>query len=234
MILHLKPSKSVRYLSFAKKNDSALDEYTDEQSKNPLKKQALDWLAGDSLLNERFSLLDVGCGPGAIPKMIFSDPNLKNRIAYVGIDQSENAIRYCRDKLPSSYVMMCRDILSDGLPEGSFDVIMINEVLEHLPSYDQLISSALEKKPKILLISTFAVLSNRKRDRILWNPKLQCFMNSYSFEKFYQYLRNSVECPILICDYEGRNFDRFWFPRKDLIVWYMRLAAKSTSFLMKK
>jgi SAM-dependent methyltransferase len=225
--------KKVLYKPFPKKSDEALDEFTDTQSKNPLKKQALDWLADDSLLNERFSLLDIGCGPGSIPKMIIRHSNLKNRVAYVGVDQSENAIRYCRDTLPSSYVMMCRDILSDGLPEDSFDVIMINEVLEHLPSYDQLISSALEKKPKILVISTFAVLLNRKRDRILWNPKLQCFMNSYSFEKFHQYLRNNVECPILICNHEGQNFDRFWFPRKDMIIWYMRIAAKSSNFFKK-
>jgi len=234
IILNFKSSKRVRYLSFAQKNDGALDEYTAIQSKNPSKRQALDWLADDNLLEERFSLLDVGCGPGAIPKMIMRHPNLKNRVAYVGLDQSENAIRYCRDQLPDSFVMMCRDVLSDGLPEGSFDVIMINEVLEHLPSYDQLISSALEKKPKILVINTFAVLPKQKRDRILWNPERQCFMNSYSFEKFFLYLRNKIECPILICDYESRNFDRFWFPRKDLMIWYMRLATKSTSFLNKK
>jgi len=234
MTLHGKSSKRVRYVSFSKKSDSDLDEYTDTQSKNPSKRQALDWLADDSLLNERFSLLDVGCGPGSIPRMIIRHPNLRNRVAYIGVDQSENAIRYSRDRLPENYVMMCQDVLSDGLPEGSFDVIMINEVLEHILSYEQLISSALEKKPKILVINTFAVLLNRKRDRILWNPEAQCFMNSYSFEKFFQYLRNKIECPILVCDYESRNFNRFWFPRKNLMIWYMRLASISTSFLKKK
>ena len=233
-ILHHKSSKRVKYLSFTKKSDSDLDEYTDIQSENPSKRQALDWLADDRLLNETFSLLDVGCGPGAIPKMIISHPNLKDRVAYVGVDQSENAIRYCRDRLPENSVVMCRDVLSDGLPDGSFDVLMIIAVLEHSLSYEQLISSALEKKPKILIINTFAVLLNRKRDRILWNPKAQCFMNSYSFQKFFQYLQNQIECPILICSYESRNFDRFWFPRKNLMIWYLRLASKSNCFLKKE
>ena len=234
MNFHLKSPKRVRYISFSRKSDSDLDEYTDIQSKNPSKRQALDWLADDNLLNERFSLLDVGCGPGSIPKMIIDHPNLKNRVMYVGVDQSENAIRYCREKLPEHFVVMCRDVLSEGLPEDSFDVIMINEVLEHILSYEQLISSVLEKKPKILVINTFAVLLNRKRDRILWNPEAKCYMNSYSFEKFFQYLRSNIKCPILICDYESRNFDRFWFPRKNLMIWYIRLASKSTDFLIKR
>jgi 2-polyprenyl-3-methyl-5-hydroxy-6-metoxy-1,4-benzoquinol methylase len=233
-ILHNRSSKRVKYVSFTKKSDSDLDEYIDIQSRNPSKRQALDWLADDSLLNSTFSLLDVGCGPGSIPNMIIHHPNLKDRVEYVGVDQSENAIRYCRDRLPENYVMMCRDVLSEGLPEGSFDVIMINAVLEHILSYEQLISSALEKKPTILAINTFAVLINRKRDRILWNPEAQAFMNSYSFEKFFQYLRNKIECPILICHYESRNYDRYWFPRKNLMIWYLRLASKSTSFLKNK
>ena len=234
MIFRLTSAQRVKYVSFTKKSDSDLDEYTDVQSKNPLKIQALDWLADDGLLDERFSLLDVGCGPGSIPKMIVRHPNLKNRVAYVGVDQSENAIRYCLDKLPDNYVMMRRDVVVDGLPEDSFDVIMINEVLEHISSYEELIATALEKKPKILVINTFAVLLNRKRDRILWNPEAQCYMNSYSFEKFFQYLRNKIECPILLGDYESRNFDRFWFPRKNLIIWYLRLASNVTEFLKKK
>jgi SAM-dependent methyltransferase len=234
MIFHRNPAQRVRYASFTKKSDSELDEYTEVQSLNPSKIQALDWLAGDSVLEERFSLLDVGCGPGSLARMLLRHPDLKNRVAYVGVDQSENAIRYCRNTLPDNYVLICRDVLRDGLPEGSFDVLMINEVLEHISSYEELIAAALEKKPKILVINTFAVLLNRKRDRILWNPEAQCFMNSYSFEKFFHYLRNKIECPILLCDYESRNFDRFWFPQKNLMTWYLRLASNSAGFLKKK
>ena len=234
IIFHRNPAKRVRYVSFTKKSDSDLDEYTEIQSKNPSKIQALDWLANDSLLDERFSLLDVGCGPGSVARMILRHPDLKNRVAYVGVDQSENAIRYCRDKLPENYVLICQDVLIDGLPEGSFDVLMINEVLEHISSYEELVAAALEKEPRILVINTFAVLLNRKRDRVLWNPEAQCFMNSYSFEKFFHYLRSKIECPILLCDSESRNFDRFWFPQKNLMVWYLRLASSNTDFLNKK
>ena len=153
MIFYRNPAQRVRYVSFTKKSDSDLDEYIEVQSKNPSKIQALDWLADDNLLDERFSLLDVGCGPGSLARMILRHPDLKNRVAYTGVDQSENAIRYCRDTMPKNYVIMCRDVLIEGLPEGSFDVIMINEVLEHISSYEEIIAAALEKKPKILIIN---------------------------------------------------------------------------------
>ena len=234
MMLHGQYQDEVKYLSFTQKKDDALDEFVDRQTLNPSKRQALDWLAGESSIDERFSLLDVGCGPGAIPQMILSDSNLKERVAYVGVDQSENAIRYCRSRLPDNYVMICQDVLRKALPEDYFDVIMINEVVEHLPSYKKLITDALLKKPKILIITTFAVLSNRKRDRILWNSNKQCFMNSYSFEKFFQHLRSKINAPIIIGNFESQKFDRHWFPRKELMLWYIRLTSNKIAYFENK
>jgi SAM-dependent methyltransferase len=226
--------KKVLYEGFSEKSDEAFDDFMNKRLKNPAKKQALDWLVKDTLLNEKFSLLDLGCGPGVIPQMILQDSNLNNRVVYSGVDVSENALRYCRSRLPENYVILRLDFLNDELPKGCFDVIIINEVLEHLPSYEKLITAAIEKGPKILIITTFAVLHGLKRDRILWNSEKQCYMNSYSFEKFFQYLRDKVACPILLCDVDKLMYDRYWFPRKELMVWYMRLASPSMSYLNKK
>ena len=201
---------------------------------NPAKIQALDWLAKDPLLDGNFSLLDLGCGPGVIPQLVLKKQDLKSRVAYTGVDVSENALRYCRDRLPADYIVLCRDVLNDGLPEGHFDVIMVNEVLEHLPSYKNLIAAALAKEPKIFIITTFAVLHGPKRDRTLWNAERQCYMNSYSFEKFFRYLRERVRCPILVCDVDRQTYDRYWFPRKELMVWYMHLSSTGTAYLKKK
>lgn len=234
IMLDRQSQDEVRYLSFSEKGENAFDEFINSQKLNPSKRQALDWLAGENLINERFSLLDVGCGPGAIPQMILSDSNLKDRISYVGVDQSENAIRYSRSNLPDSYVMICQDVLKNGLPKDYFDVIMINEVIEHLPFYDKLISDALAKKPKILAISTFAVLLNRKWNRILWNSNKQCFMNSYSFKKFFRYLNSKIDCPIIVCSFESQKFDRHWFPRKELMLWYLRLTSNKIAYFENK
>jgi hypothetical protein len=160
--------------------------------------------------------------------MIIRHTDLRKRIIYFGVDQSQNAIRYCRATLPQNYKLLCQDVLTGGLPEDSFDVIMINEVLEHIPYYDQIISAAIAKKPKILIITTFAVLPDLKRDRILWRPDKDCYMNSYSFQKFFLYLRSNVKCPILIHDYGTIKFNRFWFPRKAQIMWYLRLENEES------
>lgn len=233
-LFHRKFPKKILYKGFSNKSVEDFNKFTDSRFKNPAKKQALDWLANDNLLNEKFSLLDLGCGPGVIPLMILRDSDLSGRVAYTGVDVSENAISYCRRKLPKEYVTLCRDFLKEGLPAGRFDVIMINEVIEHLPFYDKLIPSAIEKEPKLLILTTFAVLHNQKRDRILWHSEAQCYMNSYSFEKFFQFLRNKVACPILICDLDRQIYNRFWFPRKELVLWYMRLTSPSIGFLDKK
>jgi len=230
-LLYKKFPKKVLYRSFSRKSDEAFDDFINLRIGNPAKKQALDWLANDDSLNSTFSLLDLGCGPGVIPHMILKDPNLNDRVVYTGVDVSENALRYCRSKLPENYILTRRDLMNDGLPDGRFDVIMINGVLEHLPFYEELIISVLEKRPKILVLSTFAVLHDQKRDRILWHPEKQCYMNSYSYERFFRYLRNQVECPLLVCEFDRQNYDRYWFPRKELMLWYLRLVSTNTGYL---
>lgn len=233
-LFHTKFPKKVSYSGFSEKNDDAFNDFLNIRLNNPAKIRALDWLAKEQLFNEKFSILDCGCGPGVIPQLILQSADLKNRVEYTGVDVSENALRYCRSRLPADYVLVCRDLLNDGLPEGDFDVIMINEVLEHLPSYKKLIAAALAKEPRIFIITTFAVLHGPTRDRILWNTKKQCYMNSYSFEKFFKYLRDKVSCPILVCDVDRQTYNRYWFPRKELMIWYMRLESPGPGYLKKK
>jgi SAM-dependent methyltransferase len=228
-IFHRIAPKNVKYEGFAHEDDEAFASFVDKRLDHPAKRQALDWLTRDPILNEKFSLLDVGCGPGVLARMILDNPNLRDRMTYVGVDQSENAIRYCRKTLPQDYKLICQDVLVDGLPRDNFDVIMMNEVLEHIPHYDQLISTTISKQPKIVVLTTFAVLPERDRDRILWRPDLKCYMNSYSFKKFFAYLRNKFECPITIRDYGSVNFNRYWFPSKALMIWYIKLGAEKTS-----
>jgi 2-polyprenyl-3-methyl-5-hydroxy-6-metoxy-1,4-benzoquinol methylase len=75
------------------------------------------------------SLLDVGCGDGRLlweVRQRFPDKDL------VGIDVSEQAIRFARAMSPNvEYV--CGDVSDPAILAKEFDVITLIEVLEHIP-----------------------------------------------------------------------------------------------------
>jgi SAM-dependent methyltransferase len=232
----LKPQtqKKVLYAGFQKKDAPGFDEFVARQVQNPVKIKAIELLAQDGLLGGKLSLLDIGCGPGAVAQIIMNDPVLVNRISYTGVDVSRNAIGYLQSKIPEHFTAIEQDVVSHGIPEGRFDVIMLNEMLEHIHSYEQLVAAVIDRGPKVIVITTFGVLLDRKRDRRLWNRKTQCYMNSYAFERFYRYLRGKLACPIMIYDYETIADDRYWFPKKQLLLWYIRPAEPTIRFLKPK
>lgn len=186
----------------------------------PTKVKAIEWLTREPLLEDRFSLLDIGCGPGVFARMLDASA-LSERVRYTGVDQSEQAVAHAQGTLPASYHFVIRDVLQDGLPEGKFDVIVINEVVEHMPNYRDLIDAALAKRPRVLVITAFAVLPEQAKDRYLWNANYTCYMNTYSFSGFHQYLREKSGRPIQILDLGSESDETAEFPRKALILFYL-------------
>ncbi len=217
--------RKVSYKGFAIQSAAGLESFVTKRLNYEPKIKCLEWMGSDPQLEGRFSVLDVGCGPGVVGQMVIRDANLKDRLDYHGVDQSDNAIEHCRRTLPEHFKFIKRDVLKDGLPPGHFDVIMINEVLEHLPDYKTLIAAAIDKSPKVLVITTFAVLPERRTDRRLWRPDYGCYMNSYAYQPFLQFLRGLVKSPVLTCDFGSRAIDRDWFPLKANIAWYTHVGA---------
>jgi glycosyltransferase involved in cell wall biosynthesis/SAM-dependent methyltransferase len=89
------------------------------------------------------SILDVGCGNGIITN------NLPENIYVVGIDSSEEALRsVIRDKQVGS-------ILKLPFPDNSFDMVMANDVIEHLPEtiYQTGVAELFRVASKYVLIS---------------------------------------------------------------------------------
>lgn len=70
---------------------------------------------------ESSSLLDLGCGAGAL----LAEIRLRDlNIDYTGIDLGESFVNFNRDKFPGEK-FECRDVLSEGLPQA-FDYIVMN------------------------------------------------------------------------------------------------------------
>lgn len=214
---------SVRYRGFDARDDAYYQKFVKSQIDHPVKHQTLDWLHADETLPDTFSILDIGCGPGAMARLIETDKNLKERVRYTGLDQSDGALSYCKKKYPT-HEFMKRDVLTDGLPEKPFDVIMLNEVIEHIPGYTDIIDQILARRPRIFILSTFAAIPERERDRRLWRPDTACYMNTYAFNKLHKYLRNAANGDLRIADFGPETYDRYWFPEKARILWYFRIV----------
>jgi 2-polyprenyl-3-methyl-5-hydroxy-6-metoxy-1,4-benzoquinol methylase len=220
-------NKRVRYVGWDVPR-AALDARVNRDLNHPTKAVALDWLERDPSLPEKFSLLDVGCGPGALAAMIERHPRLKDRVSYTGIDQSDAALDRCRATYQGAFTFLKIDLQSETI-QGHHDVVIVNEVIEHLPHYRDILAAALALKPRIFVLTTFAVIPGLRRDRLRWNEKGKAYMNSYAFDRLYEYLRARTR-QMWVADLGTQEFARQWFPKKTLLVFYLRLAEQSVAW----
>jgi SAM-dependent methyltransferase len=221
--------RPVRYLGFSHGDPVRYRRIAEVGPRNPTKRAALAWLLADPGLPQRFSLLDVGCGPGGMARLLLDGgEEVARRISYTGLDQSAEAIAFCRQEYPSHLTFVHRDVLADGLPEGPYDVVAMNEILEHLPDYRPLLDRVAARKPRVLVLTTFGVIPGLARDRRLWRPDMLCYMNSYAFGPFYARLRSRTSGAIRVADFGIQTFDRFWFPRKAGLLFYVQLETDAS------
>ena len=93
-------------------------------------------------------ILDVGCGNGAFAKVIKE----KNKAEVWGIEYMKGPGEEAKIQLDKVFIGKCEDFIRD-LPDGYFDVIYFNDVLEHLVDpYEVLkqIKSKLQKEGVII------------------------------------------------------------------------------------
>ncbi len=125
-----------------------------EQTANPyifgdplVDRQRLDAIAnvyGDHIRSNAYTyvgkgvkrILDVGCGEGQLGFALLS---MYPDAELVGIDRDEQALTQARQSaeqqgLKASFV---QGDIQDGLPAGSYDVVLAFTMLEHVPHYQQ-------------------------------------------------------------------------------------------------
>ncbi len=108
------------------------------------------------------NMLDVGCGDGdrTIRIADYFNINVKN---ILGIDYSDELVVACRSKFQATKI----DLETDGIPskENKFDLVICNQVLEHLKNYKKVIDNLIKVTRKggyiVIGIPNLAHLINR-------------------------------------------------------------------------
>jgi 2-polyprenyl-3-methyl-5-hydroxy-6-metoxy-1,4-benzoquinol methylase len=77
-------------------------------------------------------VLDYGCGTGKLMAVLS-----ERGYGVTGADQSDEALRFCRQRGLSRLI----DLKTEAVPQGGFDLVVMGDVLEHLPEEQPLLES---------------------------------------------------------------------------------------------
>lgn len=106
-----------------------------------------------SFINDGESVLDVGCGP-AWNYDHFREYGPK--VIYTGCDLSPRFVRVANKRIKEKYgnevicIQDCRDL---GYPDDSFDVVILQDILEHTNGYEKTVREALRVARKRIIIA---------------------------------------------------------------------------------
>lgn len=82
------------------------------------------------LVGENKRVLEIGCGPGSIAKILSKQSNCRITGVELDLDAIAKATPYCENIIKADLNSIAWPTLLDGL--GSFDVVLAADVLEHL------------------------------------------------------------------------------------------------------
>lgn len=133
-------------------------------------------------------LLDVGCGNGRFG--LFVARELNRPIVYHGLDNNPALLDHARAELAAfdhvAAQLDARDIVSAGLPDGTYDVVVLFGVLHHIPgaAQRQAFMQALASRVAPGGLLAFAAWRfydfKRFRERIVpWSPEWQVEAGDY-------------------------------------------------------
>ena len=109
-----------------------------------------------SFINDSESVLDVGCGPGwNLDHFVEHGPKIG---PYLGLDYSERFVRVANQRWASQDMWnqpMFRvgDVRDIEQPDSSWDVVIMQDVLEHTNGYEKPITEALRVAKKRVILS---------------------------------------------------------------------------------
>ncbi len=100
-------------------------------------------------------LLELGCGQAHILRVI-AEKGLLPQENITGVDQSKTAVEFCAEHLPKARFLTGDLYDLSNLPQGSFDVCLLMETIEHIEAPEQPIANIRRLlKPGGLLFVSF-------------------------------------------------------------------------------
>lgn len=115
-----------------------------------------------SFVNEGESVLDVGCGPG------WNYDHARDfgpKITYTGMDYSELFIKAAQKRNPGAHYIVgdCRKL---PFKDGDYDVVLLQDVLEHTNGYEEAVKEALRVARKRVIITFWRGMTEGDTDQI--------------------------------------------------------------------
>ncbi|MDQ7024897.1 MAG: class I SAM-dependent methyltransferase [Anaerolineae bacterium] len=97
------------------------------------------WLTLREYLTAPLSVLDVGCGNGRFG--LFLAESFSENISYHGIDNNAALLEAAKislaDKPQLTLTLIQQDIISQALPDGTFDLLVLFGVIHHVPGTEK-------------------------------------------------------------------------------------------------
>lgn len=110
-----------------------------------------------SLLNNGESVLDVGCGPGwNFDHFMTYGPS----VSYKGLDYSKRFIKIANERIEPLRAFEVGDVRAFGEPDKSWDVVLLQDVLEHTNGYEIPLREALRVARKRILVTFWRLTDN--------------------------------------------------------------------------
>lgn len=95
-------------------------------------------------------VLDVGCGPGwNYDTFLEYGP----AVYYRGMDYSERFVRVASQRVHPMKIFKVGDVRDIPEPDGSFDVVILQDVLEHTNGYEKPLSEALRVARRRIIVT---------------------------------------------------------------------------------
>lgn len=137
-----------------------------------------------SYLNPEEWVLDVGCGPGHnFDHFLQYGPS----VYYRGMDYSERFVRVANERVKPLKIFKLGDVRKIPEPDGSFDVVIFQDVLEHTNGYKIPLKEALRVARKRIIV-TFWHLMDKEEDNPINDDGDDGWGAWYSKPKWEKYL----------------------------------------------
>ena len=153
-------------------------------------------------LKEGMTVIDIGCGPGAITRKLSSWLGAKSKI--IGIDRDTTFIKYAKEKARKQNMYNIRylegDALKLPLQDNSVDACISHTVIEHVPNKEFLLEQKRVCRPK----GRVSVMYARPDKYIKTEPKLLSKQSEGEMELLDKLFKETDET------YKKYNVGKYW------------------------